>query len=395
MTQQAGTHHRAGMRRRRLIGFAGIWVLLLSAPAWAAPPSPQRPARSDPAPQAGGPQVGERQAMTLLQAAVRAGQKLTYSGTQYAAFWRAGRGESSVAEVHHDPVGGAQIFRSAAAGQSTAAGEPAASAIATTAVLDARQVAVLAERYTLRVAAPGLCLGRTAWVVEARAASDRVAGRFWIDRSTALVLRREVYDAQGGRLLSSAFTDLAVSEAPAGPVELPPAGRVELAPAGPVELAPTGPVELAPTGRDAVPDVLASRPIPAAGLPAELPGGYALFDSMLMFPRPGEQVRHLAYSDGLSTVSLFVQDGQLGSAGVPGFDPDTVGARPVWVSHSWLERVVWSGGGKVFTLVSDAAPASIRAVVGALPRDPAPETGLLARLGRGVARLVGMLNPFN
>lgn len=349
---------RFGSRLVRLSSLVGLGVLLLGVPAWAAPTSPQRSARSAALEQ------DAQTARALLQAATRAGQTLTYSGTQYAASWRDGHSQERLDEVRHDSVRGAQtspsvtpsLSPSIAPSMSPSVG----SSVAPTAVLDPRLIAVLAERYALRVTGPGRCAGRPTWIVEARTANDRVAGRFWIDRTTALVLRREVYDEQGARVLSSGFVDVAVGDAPALPVVLPPA-----------------------------------QAAPGAGLPTELPGGYVLFDSAIMTPRPGQQVRHQAYSNGLSTVSIFVQSGQLGSAAVPGFTPDLVGERPVWVSHSWLERVVWSGGGKVFTLVSDASPASVRAAVEALPRDAAPDTGILARLGRGFARLAGMLNPFD
>jgi hypothetical protein len=57
--------------------------------------------------------------------------------------------------------------------------------------------------------------------------------------------------------------------------------------------------------------------------------------------------------------------------------------------------VVWQGGGRVWTLVSDGAESSVQAAVLALPHDPPADEGLRARLSRGVSRLAGMLNPFD
>ncbi|MGI8535097.1 MAG: hypothetical protein ACR2K2_01110 [Mycobacteriales bacterium] len=129
-------------------------------------------------------------------------------------------------------------------------------------------------------------------------------------------------------------------------------------------------------------------------VPADLPEGFRLFDTRLSAPSPGAQVLHLAYSDGRSTVSLFAQRGRLGTEPPAGFVAEQVGKRPVWVRRETPERVVWSGEGRVWTLVSDAPPDAVMAAVGSLPRDAARHGGLLARLGRGSARIAGMLNPF-
>ncbi len=104
---------------------------------------------------------------------------------------------------------------------------------------------------------------------------------------------------------------------------------------------------------------------------------------------------HLAYSDGLTTLSLFVQRGALGGRPSGGFRSERVAGTRAWVQPVAPERVVWQGRGRVFTVVSDAAPATVRAAVGVLPRDPAPGRGLLARLGRGASRVGHWLDPFD
>lgn len=129
-------------------------------------------------------------------------------------------------------------------------------------------------------------------------------------------------------------------------------------------------------------------------VPPDLPAGFELFDARLSVPVPEEQVLHLAYSDGLSTLSLFAQRGRLGTEPPTGFAAEQVGGRPVWVRSGSPERVVWSGGGRVWTLVSDASPGTVRDAVAVLPRDVAPSQGLLPRLGRGAGRMLGMLSPF-
>jgi hypothetical protein len=128
-------------------------------------------------------------------------------------------------------------------------------------------------------------------------------------------------------------------------------------------------------------------------VPEGLPGGFRLFDARLSAPEEPEHVLHLAYSDGLSTTSLFAQRGALGSAPPDGFRREDVGGRPVWVRSDLPERVVWSGRGRVWTLVSDAPRDVVRDAVATLPRDRAERDGLLSRLGRGLGRLASALDP--
>jgi sigma-E factor negative regulatory protein RseB len=78
-----------------------------------------------------------------------------------------------------------------------------------------------------------------------------------------------------------------------------------------------------------------------------------------------------------------------------GYTKQKLGRSAIWVRPASPERVVWGGGGRVFTLLSDAPPESVRAAVTGLPHEKAPRTGLLARLGRGLSRLASWLNPFD
>lgn len=298
----------------------------------------------------------ERQALALLQAASRAGSDRSYNGRQVVAWDGAGSG-SSLARVAHDPD----------RGWSVDAAEP----LPVTAALDRRQLGLLAAAYDLAVSGPGRCTGRTAHVVSAHRGDGTLAGRFWLDRRSGLLLRREVYDGAGSRVRSSAFVEVSV-----GPEHAPGPG------AG---------------ADDGLPQASTLAALRGAGwqVPASLPGGFRLFDTRRSAAHPGQEVVQTSYSDGLSTVSLFAQRGSLGTVPPPGFRAETVDARPVWVRRDGPERVVWGGEGRVWTLVSDAPAADVRDAVAALPRDAAPGTGLRARLGRGLGRLGGMLNPFD
>ena len=349
-------------RLRLLLLVAGVGTLVAGLPAGAV-------VRSDPAPGVG---ADEAQALQLLGSAARAARTRTYSGTQYVSTWRPDAASSHVADIRHTPGAGSVVT------VHPTAGDPAPDSGGETAVtvssdLDVRLLSLLADHYDLALAGAATCTGRAARVVEARRpgveGEGAVAGRFWVDEDTSLVLRREVFDRTGRLLRSSAFAALTVSP-----------------------------------GVSAVPDAAADRIDDGAidrlrregwRVPMSLPGGMDLYDARVR-SHEGQDVLHLSYSDGLSTLSLFAQRGHLGKRPMGGFAEQKVAGAPVWVRSSVSpQRVVWGGGGRVFTMLTDAPPESVRAVVKALPHDRAPRTGLLARLSRGLSRLASWLNPFD
>ena len=54
--------------------------------------------------------------------------------------------------------------------------------------------------------------------------------------------------------------------------------------------------------------------------------------------------------------------------------------------------ITWAGRGLVYTMIADAPPQVVQAVVAALPGNAAP--GFLVRIGRGLDRLATLVNPF-
>ena len=349
-------------RLRLLLLVAGVGTLMAGLPAGAA-------VRLDPSPVATTDEPGARQ---LLGSAARAARARTYTGVQYVSTWRPDAASSHVADIRHTPGAGSVVT------VHPTAGDPrpdtgSDNAVALSSDLDVRLLSLLADHYELAVAGTDTCTGRTARVVEARrpgvTGDGAVAGRFWVDDDTALVLRREVFDRSGRLVRSSAFASLSV--------------------------APTL-TELPVASPDRVDEAALDR-LRRDGwrVPMSLPGGMDLFDARVR-THEGEDVLHLSYSDGLSTLSLFAQRGRLGSKPMGGFAREKVAGSPVWVRSSVSpQRVVWGGGGRVFTLLTDAPPESVRDVVKALPHDRAPRTGLLARLSRGLSRLASWLNPFD
>jgi sigma-E factor negative regulatory protein RseB len=349
-------------RLRLLLLVAGAGTLMAGLPATAGAPTGPPQATSAAA-------AGEARALQLLTAASRAAKTRTYSGTQYVSTWRAETASSSVADVEHSPDGGSVVRV-----RPTAAGEVDGSVTLIT-DLDARLVQLLAEHYLLGLAPDVTFDGRAAHVVEVQrpdvVGEGAVAGRFWIDAASELLLRREVFDRAGRLVRSSAFVTVEVAGAAAPAVEVTAvtADRLEAA-------------ELDRLRTD------------GWQIPPALPGDLELYDARLR-THDGERVLHLSYSDGLSTLALFAQRGRLGTARMAGFTKHKLGRSAIWVRPSTPERVVWGGGGRVFTLLSDAPPDAVHAAVSTLPHEKLPKTGLLARLERGLARLASWLNPFS
>ena len=105
-------------------------------------------------------------------------------------------------------------------------------------------------------------------------------------------------------------------------------------------------------------------------------------------------VLQLSYSDGLSTLSLFVQKGEL-----PDKEEGTarpVGGGTVWVSAGTPERIVWAGEGRTWTLLSDAPESTVADALLVLPHTQTPvEDGAVSRVWRGMAVVGAWLNPFD
>ena len=361
------------IRLRLVLLLAGAGTLLAGLPAQTAQAArAAAPPIDAAAPPTDAAAVGEPRALQLLTAAAQAARARTYYGTQYVSTWRADAASSDVADIEHTPGGGSVVHLRPTAVAAPRAGSGAVATLGSD--LDLQLLRLLAQHYDLAVAPDDTCTGRTAHVVEARrpgrGGTAAVAGRFWVDADSALVLRREVFDLDGRLVRSSAFSSLTVDPRLGAPTTpQPAAGRL---------------------GSDRLDQLRGQGWV----IPNELPGDLELFDARLR-SHSGTDVLHLSYSDGLSTLSLFAQRGRLGTAPMSGFVRTQVGASRVWVRSASPERVVWGGGGRVFTLLSDAPSEAVRGAVGELPHDAAPGTGVLARLSRGLARLAHALNPFD
>ncbi len=133
----------------------------------------------------------------------------------------------------------------------------------------------------------------------------------------------------------------------------------------------------------------------AAGflVPESLPRGYGLL-SVAEIPAEPWPTLHLLYGDGLNTLSVFEQRGRLDRDVVAGGRPVTTPAGgTVW---RWPgaepRRLVWGGGDRTFTALSDAPLEEMLVVLDALPMDLA--AGVWDRILRGLGRMVSLLWPW-
>ncbi|KWW99273.1 hypothetical protein LI90_907 [Carbonactinospora thermoautotrophica] len=333
-----------------------------------------------PAPGLGGPGLrgtNDPDAVRLLERSVEASSASAYRGVQFVTTW-VGRGSRSVVvDLEHRPGTGTVVRPRGASGPrgGTSFAPPAGAAPASPGSWTATPAAsLLARHYHLVLGGVGPVAGRLARVVEARRRDGTVAARLWIDQASALVLRREIFDVDGTRVRASAFVRFRLLD------------RAYLA-----HLPPPTPGD---TGTRAT-DLAASC---GAGwrCPHALGTALTLFGVRRL---PGEQgpAVHLAYTDGLSTLSVFQQKGSLDTVRLAGqgFTRRSLAGTCVHVRDDGPQRVVvWSADGTVYTVITDAPEDVIRAAVAALPHRTRVDM-ILGRLGRGVDRVENwVLNRF-
>ncbi len=326
----------------------------------------------------------EAAALTVLRRAAAAEAATTYEGQKVYSSWSTSGGESVLADVGHVPGRGTWLRLVSASGRSGGRAEVADGGGGD---LAPQALSLLTDRYTLRIAEPGRCIGRPATVVEARpVGDDQVAGRFWVDDKSGLLLRRELYDESGRAVRSTVFLDLRVDAATAEPRQtLPTTYRQEPA-------KPLSPGSSPGKGRPLDDDELDALREDGWVLPGVLPAGLVLYRTRAVEVDGGDAY-HLTYSDGLFTLSLFAQRGRLDTSELHGFTPTRVGGAAVHARTGLYRQLVWASGDTVYTLVADAPDSELAQVVEVLPHDK-PGAGLRGRVGKGIDRMGSWINPF-
>ena len=179
-------------------------------------------------------------------------------------------------------------------------------------------------------------------------ATDRHDGlvreRLYLDEVTSLLLRREQLDTRGRTVRAVGFTTIGE----------PAVGTFNASLAGEIPQTPSRSTNRQPRVLDEV--AAPFRAPRSAGDRFHLVGRYDEDDHTL----------HLFYSDGLFSVSVFEQKGELDPTGLPaGAESRTVAGRDVRQYRTPGAAVlVWESGDVVYTTVSDAPLDQVDAVVG-------------------------------
>jgi negative regulator of sigma E activity len=207
----------------------------------------------------------------------------------------------------------------------------------------APEVPPASEKWVLSVRDGPTVAGRPTRQVDATDRhDDRVRERLYLDESTNLLLRREQLDTRGRTVRAVGFTSIGE-----------PAGA--LIGAIPAE-APRAPARSTSRQPRVLREVAAPFRAPRnAGDRFRLAGRYDEDHGTL----------HLFYSDGLFSVSVFEQEGDLDPTGLPaGAESRTLGGRDVRQYRTPGGVVmVWQSGDVVYTTVSDAPVDQIDDVV--------------------------------
>jgi len=311
--------------------------------------------------------------LRLLREAAAACQSISYSGEQVMLWWGQGETSASVVDVWHQPgrvtlVEPAAALSGAPAGTAISAG-PAGSQDPDSILCVSNELLVLLEsNYQVVYAGRGSAAGRKALVVEARRLGGGLAARFWLDATTKLPLRREIFTSGAHLVSEDGFVTLQLGASGLGampePATAPWTARLDQA------------------------RLLALR---ANGwpVPGQLPGDLVLFSATETSARSG-RVINLSYSDGLAVVSVFVQRGELGRP-MRGWRQIGIAGQTVYSINPDERSFAWSSGGFVYTVIADAPVATVSQVVAAMPSTTRP--GFWGRMAHGFHRLASWLNP--
>ena len=306
-------------------------------------------------------------AVRWLHRAASAPSEVAYSGVRRVAWYGEG-GESAITlDVKHAPGQGtsyAVTSGSKATGTFFAQSEAASSSS-----LGGEPVELLLDAYDVAVSGHDTVDGRSTTVITA-VRDGQVAAQFWIDSSTGLLLRRALYD-DDQLIRVSELSDL------------------ETAGAGFMSHLP--PELEAPVATKLSTSFASSLTDKGWACPPSLPSDFSL--TLLHRLQGSHDVMHAAYSDGLSSVSIFEERGDLDTDALAGYRQITSDDSSVWVQQGLPTVVVWEADDTVYTMVTDAPESTTAELVASLPHEPDQGDG--NRLGRGLTKIGSSVVPGN
>ncbi len=335
---------RAHIRRR--IAAAAICVVGSGLLGILALP-PGSPARAQ-------PDTGESP-LAWLRSAATAPRRTSYAGTKTVTVW-AGTVQASKVRVYHAapdrtrleyPAAGTQPARTVViTGRAEVEFIPARNELIRRPAPAADEEGLtrgalprILENYDVRFDGAEKVAGRSTRIIDVR---GRLPGRphlrIWVDTETRLILRFERYGPGGALREASAFLSIEVNpplSADLFALTPPPGVRVQTRPAG---------------GRLTL-EQIAQRVGFTPRLPAYLPPGYQRAGSRVTTIR-GTLAAVFAFSDGVSTLTLFESRGPQGSP--RGGRPVRIGAADgTMIPRGVATLLHWNAGGISFTLVGD------------------------------------------
>ncbi|TWD73254.1 MucB/RseB-like sigma(E) regulatory protein [Kribbella amoyensis] len=309
-------------------------------------------------------------AVSWLERAALAPERISYHGTQIITAWGPQGSSSAMLGIVHAASQGTEI---SVVGSSSAPGAKSfvqRAAHGAGPAVDGGPLDLLKSTYQLAYKCCTETIGRVAVLVEALRDDQTLAARFWIDQASGLLLQRQLFSADGRTLVrATVFTELSIDTSEF-------LGH----------LPPMAPGDTETVGMGQVGDLRSQGWTCAADLPASLKLYEVHQDS-------ASGSLQFSYSDGLFTVSVFEQRGALDPAAVQGY---SAGAIPgVHVRYGMPSYAVWSSGGIVYTVVGDLPSDLMDKVVAAFPHQQPPQLTALERMGTGLARMATWLTPMS
>lgn len=312
---------------------------------------------------------------TLLERAAAAAHALSYHGTQMVSSWSDDGASSALIDVTH-VAGEGLLLRVSPTPQNPggAVYHDEEGDVPDVVGFAKGTLTLLADNYSADVEGTAEVAGRTADIVAVHKIGSPPAARFWIDRATALPLRREVLDPFGRTVRESAFITLTV-------------GGTHLARAVPENA--SGMPHVVGVALEA--GEVARLRADGWSVPDRL-GALELFEVRLQGAGRAATLQ-LSYSDGVTAASVFQQRGRLDRSAVSDWQRTKVGGSRAWVQAAFPRRVVWTGQGTVYTVIADVPRTTLDDLVRTFPHGDR-KRGLPARLGHGIARVGSWFNPF-
>jgi hypothetical protein len=306
--------------------------------------------------------MGAGDARALLEAAVASLSQAHVGRVSVVSFTAAGPRVADL-DVRVDPVRGTELRRPTrwllgSAGGSWLRTADGARSVTPSAVGARLDVDAVLARWDASVGPPrGLDTGPATPVHLVRREGTRIEEVVYVDDATRLPVRRETRGPDGEVLRVVAYTALEM-------VELGTPAAVSVPPA--VDSGVAGLTALAEDGYE---------------VPSALGGGFTLLGAGHM---AGMAVAR--YSDGLAVLSVYQQHGRLDPAALEGAAVRELAGRDVWTwPGNEPVRLVWTGGDRTWTVVSDAPLAVIEDAVTSLPGDRVGHD-VTSRITRGLAR---------